>query len=172
MQFALLRTLYDQYTWYDDDGVTAHPPTFLMDAQALGGVVIKKLLVLLHPKSFDQEKDLALIETKNAMSKGRNYVVSEVDGTTIELNDNYGCIRSYYIEELNEQLGFYRIPDDKIDTDFVMTLVMGVSYILKKVPKVGAKPAELNLLNSYNNQIRQFTNRRPLSSQNNNFFRR
>ena len=69
MQFSLLRTLYDQYTWYDEDGVTAHLPTFLMDAEALGGVVIKKLLVLLKPRSFEIDKDEALVLTKGAMSK-------------------------------------------------------------------------------------------------------
>ena len=50
MQFSLLRTLYEQYTWYDEDGTTAHFPIFVMDAEALGGVVIKKLLVKLKPQ--------------------------------------------------------------------------------------------------------------------------
>lgn len=37
MQFSLLRTLYEQYTWYEEDGTTEHRPIFLMDAEALGG---------------------------------------------------------------------------------------------------------------------------------------
>ena len=149
MQFALLRTLYDQYTWYDDDGVTAHYPTFLTDAQGLGGVVIKKLLILLRPKSFDIDKDEALFITKNAMAKGRDYIESEVDGAVIERNPDYGIIQSYYIDELNEQLGSYHIEDKKLTTDFTMTLMMGVSYIVKKFGNVPSKKINLNPLRGY-----------------------
>jgi len=154
MQFSLLRTLYDQYTWYDEDGVTAHYPTFLMDAEALGGVVIKKLLVLLKPKSFDIDKDVALIETKGVMSKGRDYVESEVDGAIIEMNPDYGSLRSYYIDELSEQMGSYHIEDKKLETDFVMTVVMGVSYISKKMPKQLTNKVQMSHLAGYNTQVR------------------
>lgn len=149
MQFSLLRTLYDQYTWYDDDGVTAHYPTFLTDAQGLGGVVIKKLLVLLKPKSFEIDKDEALFVTKNAMSKGRDYIESEVDGAIIEKNPEYGIIRSYYIDELNEQLGSYHIEDKKLTTDFTMTLMMGVSYIIKKFGAISQTKVNFNPLRGY-----------------------
>lgn len=150
MQFSLLRTLYEQFTWYDDDGVTAHFPIFVMDAQALGGVVIKKLLVLLKPRSFEIDKDEALVLTKGAMSKGRDFTESDVDGAIIEKNPEYGVIRSYYIDELNEQLGMYHIEDKKLETDFVMTLVMGISYILKKMPKTLINKVVLNPLSGYN----------------------
>lgn len=153
MQFSLLRTLYDQYTWYDEDGVTAHPPTFLTDAQGLGGVVIKKLLILLKPKSFDIDKDEALFLTKGAMAKGRDYFESEIDGAVIEKNPDYGIIRSYYIDELNEQLGNYHIEDKKLTTDFTMTLMMGISYILKKMPKIDAKKIDFNPLRGYEANI-------------------
>ena len=153
MQFALLRTLYDQYTWYDEDGITAHPPMFVMDANALGGVVIKKLLVLLKPKGFDIEKDTALFETKKAMSEGRDYYESDVDGAVIEKNPDFGIIQSYYIDELNEQLGTYHLEDQKLQTDFVMTLMMGISYIVKKIPKGNFKSASLNTLAGYNAQV-------------------
>ena len=155
MQFSLLRTLYEQYTWYDEDGVTAHFPIFLMDAEALGGVVIKKLLVNLKPRAFDIDKDVALIEAKGAMSKGRDYVESEVDGAILEKNPNYGIISSYYIEELNEQMGMYHIEDKKLETDYVMAFVMGVSYILKKMPKTDAKKINFNPLAGYNATISQ-----------------
>ena len=100
MQFSLLRTLYEQYTWYDEDGTTAHFPIFVMDAEALGGVVIKKLLVKLKPRRFDIDKDIALMEVKGAMSKNRDFTESEVDGAIIEKNLEYGIVSSYYIEEL------------------------------------------------------------------------
>jgi hypothetical protein len=153
MQFSLLRTLYEQYTWSEEDGVTEHKPIFLMDAQALGGVVIKKLLVNLKPRSFDIDKDIALIETKNAMSKGRSYIESDIDGAILEKNPDYGSIRAYYIEELNEQLGMYHIDDKKLETDYVMTLMMGVSYIVKKMPRAQAGKATLNPLAGYNAQV-------------------
>ena len=153
MQFSLLRTLYDQYTWYDEDGVTAHLPTFLMDAEELGGVVIKKLLVLLKPRSFEIDKDEALVLTKGAMSKGRDYVESEVDGAILERNPDYGIVRSYYIEELNEQAGMFHIEDKKLTTDFIITFVMGVAYIVKKMPKTDVKKVNFNPLAGYEASI-------------------
>lgn len=153
MQFALLRTLYENYTWYDEDGTTAHKPIFVMDAEALGGVVIKKMLTSLQPKKFDIDKDVALLETRNAMSRGREYVESEVDGAIIESNPKYGDLQAYYIEDFNEQLGIYQIQDEKIDTDWVMAFVMGVSHIIKKIPKAIQRQAVLNPLAGYNSQF-------------------
>ena len=155
MQFSLLRTLYEQYTWYDEDGTTAHPPTFIMDAEALGGIVIKKLLSMLNPKSFEIDKDEALMLLKNAMSKGRDYIESEVDGAILEKNPDYGIVRSYYIDELNEQAGSYHIEDKKLTTDFVMTLMMGVSYIVKRFGNNPAKKVNINPLSGYNASIRK-----------------
>lgn len=160
MQFSLLRTLYEQYTWYDEDGVTAHPPMFVMDAEALGGVVIKKLLVLLRPHSFDIDKDEALVITKGAMSKGRDFIESEVDGAILERNPDYGIIRSYYIDELNEQLGMYHIEDKKLETDYAMAFVMGVSYIIKKMARADTKKVTFNPLAGYNASI-SHNNSRP-----------
>ena len=156
MQFSLLRTLYDQYTWYDEDGVTAHYPIFLTDAQGLGGVVIKKLLVLLKPRSFEIEKDEALFITKSAMAKGRDYTESDVDGAILEKNPDYGIVRSYYIDELNEQLGSYHIEDKKLTTDYTMTLMMGVSYIVKKFSIAPLKKVNFNPLSGYEASITRF----------------
>ena len=155
MQFSLLRTLYEQYTWYDEDGTTAHFPIFVMDAEALGGVVIKKLLVKLKPRRFDIDKDIALMEVKGAMSKNRDFIESEVDGAIIEKNLEYGIVSSYYIEELNEQLGMYHIEDKKLETDYVMAFMMGISYITRKMPKSLLKKVVLNPLAGYNAQIRR-----------------
>lgn len=154
MQFALLRTLYDGYTWYEDDGVTAHKPIFVMDAKALGGVVIKKLLAPLQPRAFNIEKDEALMLLKKEMSTGRDYYESEVDGAVIEKNLDFGSIQSYYIEPLSEQLGTYHIDDKKLKQDFVMTLMMGVAYISRKFPKQ-LKKVEINRLAGYNAQVAQ-----------------
>lgn len=154
MQFALLRTLYEEYTWARDDG-TEKQPIFLMDAEALGGVLIKKLLVNLKPKAFSIDKDEALFMLKKEMSLGRKFEISEVDGSTIEHNPEFGSIESYYIEELNEQLGTYHIEDKKLKKDYVMTLMMGISYIIKKIPKGQVKKVEMNTLAGYNAIIQQ-----------------
>jgi len=159
MQFALLRTLYEGYSWEEDDGVTTHAPKFLMDAQALGGVVIKKMLNQLKPKGFDIEKDEALFILRREMGVGRNYEVSEIDGSVAEKNLDYGNVRSYYIDDLNTQLGNYHLDDKKLQQDHVMCLMMGVSYIVKKIAR-GGKSVEINTLASYNNQIGSINGRR------------
>lgn len=153
MQFSLLRTLYEQYTWCEDDGVTEVKPTFVMDAEALGGVLIKKLLVLLKPKGYDIDKDIGLMETKMKMSTNRDYIESEIDGAIIEKNPDFGSVRSYYIDELNEQLGIYHVDDAKLETDFAMAFMMGVSYIAKKFTRVAGKAVSLNPLAGYNAQV-------------------
>jgi len=158
MQFALLRTLYDQYTQYGDDGFTATKPVFVMDAQALGGVMIKKFLFQLEPHAFNIDKGEALFILKRELSSGRSYKEDDIDGSIIEKNTDFGNIRSYFIDEFNTQLGNYHIDDKKITQDFVMCLMMGVSWIVKKVPKSG-KPLNLNPLAGYNKMSSRPTQR-------------
>ena len=145
MQFALLRTVYDQYTWYTDDGTPVYP-IFLMDANALGGVVIKKSLNSLKPRAFDIEKDEALLILKKEMSADRIFEESPIDGSIIEKNPEFGHIVSYYIDELNTQLGIYHVDDSKLKQDHVMVLMMGVAWIVRKVPRAIQKTASLNPL--------------------------
>lgn len=159
MQFALLRTLYEAYTWYEPDGVTAHLPIFLMDANALGGVVIKKLLASLKPKGFDIEKDVALTLLKQEVSARREYIESEIDGAIIEKNPDFGNIESYYIDDLSTQMGNYHLEDSKLKQDFVMCLMMGIAHIVRKIPKV-IKVVSLNPLAGYNAQIGSLRPRR------------
>lgn len=157
MQFALLRTLYDAYTEYADDGMAIRKPIFVMDANALGGVVIKKLLYQLSPKGFDTEKDEALFILKKEMASGRDYYEDE-SGTTVERNLDFGNIASFYIQPLADQLSQYHLEDKKLKQDEVMTLMMGVSYIVKKIPKGKAKPMSFNPLASYSSGIRKTRN--------------
>lgn len=154
MQFAIVRSLYEAYTYVPEGQEFPVKPLYLMDAKALGGVTIKKLLSIMFPKGFDIEKDEALLITKNAMSEGRDFYESEVDGAILENNPNYGILESYYISELADQLGLYHIDDKKITQDHVMTLMMGVSYIVKKFRRVG-KSTSLDRLAGYNAGIRQ-----------------
>lgn len=154
MQFALVRTLYDQYTHELDGGSVIVPPIYLMDAQGLGGVVIRKLLSSLKPIAFSIEKDVALLNTKRILSSGRNYIDNQ-DGTTTEINAEFGQFRSYFIDELSNQLGIYHIDDRKITQDFVMMLMMGVAYIVKRFGGGDKKRAVLNPLAGYNAKTTQ-----------------
>lgn len=144
MQFALLRSLYDAYTEYAEDGMTVvATPTFLMDAGALGGVVIKKMLVQLRPIGFSIEKDEALFILKSEVSKGRRYTEG-LEGEIIEQVPEFGTVKSFYIAGLSDQLGMYHVEDKKLTQDKVMVLMMGVSYIVKKNPR-GKPLADANL---------------------------
>lgn len=155
MQFALVRSVYEAYT-YTPEGQDMHvKPIFLMDAKALGGVTIKKLLASMNPKGFEIEKDEALLILKNQMAAGRDYYESEIDASIIEKNPQYGNIESYYIEELADQLGIYHIKDEKLKQDFVMMLMMGVAWIVKKVPR--GKPATLDTMAGYSAGITRTT---------------
>lgn len=145
MQFALLRSLYEAYTYVNEGQDFPVKPIFVMDSKALGGVTIKKLLANLNPKAFEIEKDEALLILNKEMSAGRDYYESEIDAAIIERNPNYGNIESYYIEKLADQLGIYQVKDDKLKQDYVMMLMMGVSWIVKKVPR-NVKPAQIDLL--------------------------
>lgn len=153
MQFALLRTLFEKFSYEDDDGRQVRP-VFLMDDKALGGVVIRKMLVAMNPKGFSIEKDEALIMTKQEMGRGRECVESELDGSVTDMNPEYGAIRCYFVEELNTQLGTYHVDDRKITQDFVMVLMMGVSYIVRKFPRrTGTKSAFPTALAGYNASV-------------------
>lgn len=157
MQFAMLRSLYDAYTEYAEDGMTVvSTPVFLMDAGALGGVVIKKMLVQLRPIAFSIEKDEALFILKSEVSKGRKYTESE-EGEIIEHSPQFGTVKSFFIQGLSDQLGMYHIDDKKLTQDKVMVLMMGVSYVVKKNPR-GRPLADANLsrMRSFQRSIRPF----------------
>ena len=76
-----------------------------------------------------------------------------MDGAILERNPDYGIVRSYYIEELNEQAGMFHIEDKKLTTDFIITFVMGVAYIVKKMPKTDVKKVNFNPLAGYEASI-------------------
>lgn len=162
-QFAFLRTLYDLYTLSQENGEPIYP-TFVMDANGLGGVTIKKLLLNLRPIGYNIEKDVGLFEAKRALGFGRDCHMDGVDGAIIEKNPDYGMVRSYYIEELNQQLGLYHVEDKKLDTDFVMAFMMGVSYIVQKVPKGTVSPTVISMLGSRRANISNPSGRRTVTT--------
>lgn len=160
MQLTALRVIYQNFGGNgekDGEGNTIWEPCiFVTDTNSMGGVMIKKMLWDLKPVSFDShgsQKDQMLAELHNALNWKRDFEYDD-DGNVIERNPDFGKIRSYYIEELEEQLGSYNIIDDKkLETDAVMSLGMGIWYLEKKIPKKPQQRMALNPLSRYN-QIR------------------
>jgi hypothetical protein len=151
LQLAVARSLYDSYTYDDPDTHNKVRPLYVMDAAAMGGVLIKKMLADISPKAHDIPKDEALMFLRRAMSENRKPREVEVDGSIIEENPTYGALELYYISEESEQLGVYHVDDDKLKQDYVMTLMMGVAYIYKKFPRavVGVQSKGIDRLASY-----------------------
>jgi len=122
----------------------------IMDVNAMGGVVMKKMLYDIKPINFDShsgQKPNALSYLQLALTKGRKYSV--IKGEVVEENPNYGFIRSYYLPDLGEQLVNYQEKDTKLKQDWVCTLYMGVWWLWKhnrRALNEGDKPYKLNLL--------------------------
>jgi hypothetical protein len=160
MQLATLRVIFQNFGGHgtiDGEGNPVfYPVKFITDTNSMGGVMIKKMLFDLKPTSFDShggQKDQMLARLHGDMNFGRDFAEDEV-GNIIEKNPNFGKIRSYYIEELEEQLGSYNVADDKkLENDAVMTLGMGIYYLEEKIPKKPKEHMALNPLSRYN-QIR------------------
>jgi len=107
----------------------------IMDTNALGGVLIKKLLADMGVKTYDfdahgGDKGEAIIQTQLVLQDGRK---SRLDGDKlIEDNPDFGGLRSYYIKELEEQLSDYEIDDKHLTQDFVVALYQGLWWLRKR----------------------------------------
>ncbi len=138
---ARLRILQQDF----NDAIIIH------DSSSMGGVIITKMLRELsvrHLYDFTiakNPKDEMLFLLANAMADGRKLETGE-DGMIKEVNPNFGKIRSYYIPELEEQLGNYRMDDKKIEQDEVISLGMGIWYLEKKLAGHRTKVFNLNIL--------------------------
>lgn len=157
MQLAALRIMYQNFGGdgeKDSEGnVVWEKVLFISDTNSLGGVMIKKMLFDLHPLSFGShggQKDQMLAAVQATLTFGRDFTVDEVTGEIVEKNPDYGKVRSYFIEELEEQLGSYKVEDTKIEQDAVMSLGMGLWYLEKRIPKTPDKKMALNPLSRYN----------------------
>lgn len=162
MQLATLRVMYQNFGGdgeKDSEGnVVWEPVKFVTDTNSLGGVMIKKMLFDLHPSSFGShggEKDAMLAALQSAMTHGRDFEINEDTGEVIEKVPNFGKVRSFYIEELEEQLGSYHVNDTKIVQDAVMTLGMGIWFLEKKIPKKPQQKMGMNPLSRYNSLRRE-----------------
>jgi hypothetical protein len=160
MQLATLRVIFQNFGAHgsvDGEGnVLWYPVKFIMDSNSMGGVMVKKMLFDLKPAPFDSHggtKDQMLAELHNVLNFERKYEIDKVTGDLVEMNPDFGKVGSYFIEELEEQLGSYQIEDTKLETDAVMSLGMGIWYLEKKIPKKPQGRMDLNPLSRYNQII-------------------
>jgi hypothetical protein len=126
------------------------------DSSSMGGVMIKKMLMEMGmPEVIDfsatgDKADMlfCLIVT---MSEGRRSKIDE-EGKIVEENPNFGRLRSYYIPELEEQMGNYQynpdkgVTDKKLEQDDVMCLGMAIWWLERKYMKSNVKSLSFNPL--------------------------
>jgi len=119
---------------------------FIHDAASMGGVLIKKMLkememhdVVDFDSSGGNKMDM-LFTLQLVLSEGRRVIIDS-ESKIIDQNPEFGKLRSYYIPELEEQLGNYQynpdkgVTDKKLEQDDVMALGMNLWYLEKKVFK-------------------------------------
>ena len=127
------------------------------DASSMGGVIIKKMLrememgkIVDFTSAGGQKMDM-LFYMINVMSAGRKPEF-DAEGKVKELNPDFGRLRSYYIPELEEQLGNYQynpdkgVSDKRIEQDDVMALGMAIWWLERKFMKKPVGTVQFNPL--------------------------
>jgi len=107
----------------------------IMDTESMGGTVMRKMLKSIKPIRFDKSveagvKDVALMYTKLMLTKNRRKILK--DDREIELEVNFGWLRSFYLPKLANQLSTYRTDDTSLKQDWVIALAQGCYYIWKR----------------------------------------
>lgn len=125
LKFAALKNLQILY----------NDAKIIMDTNSLGGVIIKKLLNEMGVSTYDfsahgGDKGDAVAQLGMILSKNRK---QRDDGDRIvDDNPDFGELRSYYIPELEEQLGAYEIKDEKLEQDMVVVAYQAMWFLEKK----------------------------------------
>ncbi len=135
--FALLKALKFDY----------NDANIIMDTNSLGGVIIKKILNDMKVRTYDfdahgGEKGEALTQLRLMLTRDRRAEI--IEGKLVDHNKNFGMLRSYYIGDLEDQLGMYQIDDKKIEQDYVAALWQAAWWLMKKYRK---QPEQTYLLN-------------------------
>ena len=129
---------------------------FLHDASSMGGVMIRKMLAEMNMTNVNDfsasgDKSDMLFCMIVVLSSGRRTEV-DPEGKVKELNPNFGRLRSYYIPELEEQMGNYQynpdkgVTDKKLEQDDVMCLGMGLWWLERKHNRSTVKQTSFNPL--------------------------
>lgn len=119
---------------------TYNDARLLMDTNALGGVILKKMLKDLHPIGFDshgKEKQKALEALLLLLTEPHKCGIT-----------NVGRIKSYHIAALEEEMASYRLDDTKLVQDWVMVLAMFSYFVKHRLPKPkdkNEKPLNLSM---------------------------
>ncbi len=124
------------------------------DSSSMGGVMIRKMLTEMNMTDiidFSASGDKAdmLFCMIIVMSEHRKAEIG-VEGKIVEKNPNFGRLRSYYIPELEEQMGNYQynpdkgVTDKKLEQDHVMCLGMALWWLERKYMKTQAKQINFN----------------------------
>lgn len=130
---------------------------FLHDSSAMGGVILKKMMaememhdVIDFTSGGGQKADMLFVMLL-VMSANRKTEV-DVEMKVKDLNPNFGRLRSFYISQLEEQLGNYQynpdkgISDKRLEQDDVMALGMGLWWLERKFMKNEMKMINFNPL--------------------------
>jgi hypothetical protein len=129
---------------------------FLHDSSSMGGVIIKKMLAEMEMQDindFSASGDKAdMLFMMNVVMSANREIAIDSEGKVIDKNPNFGRLRSYYIAELEEQLGNYQynpekgVTDKKIEQDHVMCLGMGLWYLERRIMRNELKSVGFNPL--------------------------
>ena len=136
---------------------------FLHDSSSMGGVMIRKMLQEMNMTdiidfSASGDKSDMLFCIILVMSANRKAEL-DAEGKVIEKNPDFGRLRSYYIPELEEQMGNYQynpekgVTDKRLEQDDVMALGMGLWWLERKYLKSEVKQILFNPLADRLNQI-------------------
>lgn len=160
MQFTRLRIMFENFGGHglkDDAGNwRVHPVKVVTDSNSLGGVIIKKMISELKPYGFGSkggQKDQMIAEAYNMLNFKREFEIDKSTGDIHEKNKSFGMVRSYYIPKLEEQLGVYKVDDEKIEQDLVVSLFMGLWFLRKKIPSSKIQKLDINPNSGYNNSV-------------------
>lgn len=136
---------------------------FIHDSGGLGGVMMRKMLKevevqdVIDFSAIGNKLDM-LFAMQLCVTAGRAPII-DPEGRVTETNPNFGRLRSYYIYELEEQLGNYQynpdkgVSDKKLVQDEVMALGQGIWYLEKTYGKLKAKAVVFNPLANDARQI-------------------
>lgn len=126
------------------------------DSASMGGIMIRKMLAEMGMTdvvdfSASGDKSDMLFCLIVVLSEGRQARLTD-EGKIIEDNPDFGRLRSYYIPELEEQMGNYQynpekgVTDKRLEQDDVMCLGMAIWWLERKYMKSAVKQVNFNPL--------------------------
>jgi hypothetical protein len=123
-QFSIARNLYNEY----------NKGTFVFDGSGPQGKLIFSKIQDIDPVkiNFATDKGAILMTLKDFLNYGRS-TVRTAEGIIVDKNDNFGRIKSPFVEQLAKELSDYPGPDDdvKAECDDVVAMALLAWYVDK-----------------------------------------